>query len=550
MIRKQLVKYFEESIRNNWHLQALSDFKGQTYTYGEVAQQISLLHNLFKHIGIQQGDKIAIVGRNSARWGIVYLAAVTYGAIIVPILPDFKPNDLYKIINHSESKILFLEENIFTRLDVNELPLILLVIHIADFSIISSQSEEIKRKAQHVLDKPDFEIKLEDFNLPDIENDRLAVLSYTSGTTGNPKGVMITHNNLAANIQFAQQNMPLRSGDAIVSFLPLAHTYGCSFEFLFPFTLGCHITILTKTPSPQIVLQAFSEIKPALILSVPLIVEKIFKKQILPVIDKFYVKVLLYIPLVNLILYRKIRNKLNEAFGNNFKEVIIGGAPFNSEAEKFLKKIKFRFTVGYGMTECAPLISYAPWKKHKLGAAGKPVDTLEVRILSKNPSKVSGEIILKGENLMAGYYKNEEATKAVIDEQGWFHTGDLGIIDKQGFIHIKGRSKNMILGANGKNIYPEEIEALLNNYFGVSESLVISKNGKLVALIYPDFDAIEKSHPPIEDINKLFQHHIKDLNHRLPAYMNISDFIIYQTEFEKTPKRSIKRYLYEKQFSE
>ncbi|HZJ74446.1 MAG TPA: AMP-binding protein, partial [Perlabentimonas sp.] len=380
--------------------------------------------------------------------------------------------------------------------------------------------------------------------MPEISNDKLAVLSYTSGTTGFAKGVMIQHNSLAANIQYAQENMPLNPGDRIVSFLPLAHTFGCAFEFLFPFTLGCHITILTKTPSPQIILQAFNEVKPSLILSVPLVIEKIYKKQVIPVISKPLMRILLKIPLVNGIILKKIREKLEAAFGGNFRELVLGGAPFNQETEQFFKRMKFRYTVGYGMTECGPLISYNNWRDTPLGASGQVVDTMELKIDSSDPLTIAGEIMVRGENVMQAYYKNPEATEEVLDSEGWLHTGDLGLLDKKGNLFIKGRIKSMLLGSSGKNIYPEEIESLYNNRLGVGESVIVQRNDKLVALIYPDQEFKQKQGYTNESIKELFDEYKKEINDELPNYMNVSQIIIQSEEFAKTPKRSIKRFLY------
>jgi len=390
-------------------------------------------------------------------------------------------------------------------------------------------------------------LKQEDIRFSDISNDKLAVISYTSGTTGFSKGVMISHNSLACNVRYAQKNMPLESGDPVVSFLPLAHTYGCAFEFLFPFTFGCHITILTKTPSPQILIQAFKEIKPRLILSVPLVIEKIYKKQLLPIISKPHMKILLAIPGVNILLHKKIREKLVETFGGRFKEVVIGGAAFNADAEIFFRKIGFRFTVGYGMTECGPLISYRSWNTTKLGASGKAVDTLEVTIDSPDPEKIVGEIILRGENVMMGYYKNDKATSEMIDSKGWMHTGDLGVIDKDGNIFIKGRSKSMILGPSGKNIYPEEIESIINNKNYVVESLVVPEDNKLVALIFPDYEMLRKDNITEEQLLAYLEQIKKEINERVPEFMSVSKYRIHPEEFVKTPKRSIKRFLYTKE---
>ncbi len=550
MIKERLIGYIEQSIRKNWDIEALSNYREKGYTYREIAEKILRLHIFFKDAGIKEGDKIALVGRNSANWCVVYLAAITYGAVIVPILPDFKSDDLHNLINHSDAVLLFVDDKIFEMLDLAKLPLIQGVISVDDFSMIEAPGEEIKRKylaMEEKFIKAYPSIRQEDVKFSDITNDKLAVISYTGGTTGFSKGVMISHNSLAANVRFAQTHMPLQPGDPLVSFLPLAHTYGCAFEFLFPFTIGCHITILSKTPSPQIIVQAFKEIKPMLILSVPLVIEKIFKKQLLPVMSKPHMKVLLAIPGINKIIRGKIKEKLVETFGGRFHEIVIGGAAFNPEAERFFRKIGFPFTVGYGMTECGPLISYTSWDTTKLGASGKPVDTLEVTIDSSDPQKEIGEIILRGENVMLGYYKNEKATREIIDDQGWMHTGDLGIMDRDGNIFIKGRSKSMLLGPSGKNIFPEEIEAVINNMDYISESLVIMEDGKLIGLIYPDFDTLKKDNISEEKFAEMLDGIRKSVNDKIPDFMAVSKFRIHPEEFAKTPKRSIKRFLYTKE---
>ena len=549
MIKERLIGYIEQSIRLNWEKEALSNYKEKGLSYKEIAGKMLKLHLMFRDAGLREGDKVALVGRNSANWCIVYLATVTYGAVIVPVLPDFKPEDLTNLINHSDASILFADDRIYETLDSSKIPLITGVVSLDDFSMITAQKTDLKRKYLALDEKflkayPS--LKQEDIKFSDIANDKLAVISYTGGTTGFSKGVMLSHNSLAANIRYAQANMPLESGDPVVSFLPLAHTYGCAFEFLFPFTYGCHITILSKTPSPQIIVQAFKEIRPRLVLSVPLVVEKIFKKQLLPVIGKPHMKLLLAIPGVNSILHKKINAKLTETFGGRFKEIVIGGAAFNPEAEKFFRKIGFRFTVGYGMTECGPLISYASWDTTKLGASGRPVDTLEVTIDSSDPQKETGEIILRGENVMMGYYKNEKATREIIDQKGWMHTGDLGIMDREKNIFIKGRSKSMLLGPSGKNIFPEEIEAVINNMDYISESVVISEDNKLVALIYPDFEAIKKDNISEEQLQSILEETKKSVNERLPDFMAVSKLRLHNEEFAKTPKRSIRRFLYTK----
>ena len=550
MIKERLIGYIEQSIKQNWEIWALSNYREKEYSYKDIAEKILKFHILFRESGIAEGDKIALVGRNSANWCITYLATVTYGAVIVPVLPDFKPEDLINIINHSDSRLLFVDEKIYESFELNRMPEIIGAVSLDDFTMISSAIPVFKDSFDNLdekFSKTYPELKKEDIKFSDISNDALAVISYTSGTTGFSKGVMITHNSLACNVRFAQNHMPLKPGDPLVSFLPLAHTYGCAFEFLFPFTFGCHITILTKTPSPQILVQAFNEIKPRLILSVPLVIEKIFKKQLLPVIDKPKMKILLAIPGLNKILYKKIREKLTVTFGGKFYEIVIGGAAFNADAEKFFKKIGFRFTVGYGMTECGPLISYASWNTTKLGASGRAVDTLEVTIDSPDPEKIVGEIILRGENVMTGYYKNDKATSEMIDSKGWMHTGDLGVIDKEGNIFIKGRSKSMILGPSGKNIYPEEIESVINNKNYITESLVISEDNKLIGLIFPDYEMMKRDSITEEQLLPILDQIRKEVNERLPDFMTVSKFRIHPEEFVKTPKRSIKRFLYTKE---
>jgi long-chain acyl-CoA synthetase len=550
MIPERLIGYIEKSIRQNWEIEALSNYKEKGLSYKDIAEKILKLHILLKGSGIKEGDKIALAGRNSANWCITYLAAVTYGAVIVPILPDFKPDDFINIINHSDSTLLFVDDKIFDLLDITKMPEITGVFSLDDFQMIISGNQAVKEVLSSLNEKylNAFPVlKKEDIKFSDISNDQLAVISYTSGTTGFSKGVMITHNSLAANVRYAQNNMPLKPGDPLVSFLPLAHTYGCAFEFLFPFTIGCHITILSKTPSPQIIIQAFKEIKPRLILSVPLVIEKIFKKQLLPVISKPHMKILLAIPLLNKILYKKINEKLVETFGGEFKEIVIGGAAFNPDAEIFFKKIKFKFSVGYGMTECGPLISYASWDTTKLGASGRAVDTLEVTIDSPDPENIVGEIILRGENVMTGYYKNEKATREMIDDKGWMHTGDLGVIDKDGNIFIKGRSKSMILGPSGQNIYPEEIEAVINNKDYIVESVVIFVDNKLIALVFPDYEMMKRDNISEEQLLEYLDKTRKEVNERLPEFMAISKFRVHPEEFAKTPKRSIKRFLYTKE---
>lgn len=548
MLKETFVGFLEKGIIDNWEYDALSDYKGETYTYSQVAGYTKYFHEFFEKSGINKGDKIAVIAKNSARWGILYIAIVSYGAVLVPVLPDFKTDDLHQIVNHSDAKMLFLGSIIIKKVDLDKMPNIENSILIDDFSIIRSNNENIHKTHNENIINSTLEKTVKnknDFSFPVISNENLALISYTSGTTGTTKGVMLQHNSLAANIRFAMKAMELKHGDKLVSFLPLAHAFGGAFEFLYPFCSGCHITILTKTPSPQIIIKAFQEIKPSLIFSVPLVIEKIYKNRLLPVISKWYMKLLLSIPGINNLLLKKFNSKLSAVFGNNFQEIVIGGAPLSKEAETFFRKMKFRFNVGYGMTECGPLISYEGWEKFVLGSSGKVVDTLEIKIDSEDQEKITGEIMVRGDNVMLGYYKNEEATKAIIDKEGWLHTGDLGVIDKEGNIHIKGRSKTMILGANGKNIYPEEIEAIYNNREGIAETLIIQRDQNLLALLYPDYEYISKEKLGHDEQLELFEHHQKTINHQLPGYMNVKKFEIHEQEFVKTPKKSIKRYLYQ-----
>lgn len=545
MLSENLIEYFEDSIKNHWNLPALSNYQSTTLTYKDVGTNIKWLHIFFEKSGIKQGDKIALLGKNSHNWSVIYLATISYGAVIVPLLPDFKPDDVHHIVNHSDALILFAGKTLFESLEFEKFENLKCAISIDDFKLLKAKNEEEEKKTDTFLLSPSPKFQdPEEFYFDNIPNETIAALLYTSGTSGFSKGVILNHNNLAANMRYARANMPLVKSDKILSFLPQAHAYGCAFEFLYPFTLGCHITFLSKIPSPQIIVKAFSEIKPRLILSVPLVIEKIYKKQIKPTIDKKLIQSLIALPGINKLILKKINTKLAQAFGNNFHEVVIGGAALNKEVEEFLKKINFKFSIGYGMTECGPLISYANWDRSKLYSAGKIVDTMEVKIDSPDPYNVVGEILVRGENVMLGYYKNEEETKAAIDDEGWLHTGDLGLIDQDDYIYIKGRCKNMLLGPSGQNIYPEEIEARINNFPYILESVVVERDEKLVALVFPDWELldlmkVDKEHLELELINYRNQ-----INKKLPTYMNISKIVIYDQEFEKTPKKTIKRFLY------
>lgn len=545
MIQENFIRMVNDSIRENAERIAFSDYDGnRNLTYREVSGIITGFHHLYQSLGVGKNDKIALIGKNSSNWALAYLSVVTCGAVVVPVLPHFAPSDVHELVNHSDSVILFANNSIFETLDSGKLLNVKAVISLDDFSCLYSKNpgcQEIIRKLSGDLAVSNNSGTIS-YEVPD--NSEIFAILYTSGTSGFSKGVMLTHNNIAGNMVYARTYMPLVPGDAILSFLPLAHAYGCAIEFLYPFTLGCHITFLGKTPTPKVILEGFARIKPRLILSVPLIIEKIFKKQIKPVLDKPVMKVLMHVPGINRIILEKINQKLTASFGNNFHEVVIGGAPLNEDVQRFFRKMKFRFTIGYGMTECGPLISYAGWKDFRLNSAGRVVDQLIMKIDSDDPEHVVGEILVKGDNVMAGYYKNSEATTQTVDSDGWLHTGDLGTIDKDGFLYIRGRCKNMILGASGENIYPEEIESRINNWQYVTESVVVERKGKLVALVFPDKDQVEKE--KLDE--KSFLHHLEDqrkhLNKHMPAIMKISKIQIMEEEFEKTPKKSIKRYLY------
>ncbi|MDA3906136.1 MAG: AMP-binding protein [Bacteroidales bacterium] len=549
MIKENLIQYFEDSIRLNWDRKALSNYNGNTLLYKDVAEKIARYHILFEKAGIKKGDKIALTGKNSAEWAINFLATIGYGAVAVPILPDFKAKDISNIVTHSDSKLLFVSDFIWPNIKAEEFESLGAIFSLESLALITDNIGNYQKIIDELdtvyLSKYPDGLKASEFQLIKTSNDNLAEISYTSGTTGFSKGVMLSHNSLAANLRFARNNMPINAGDSILSFLPLGHSYGLAFELLFPFSLGCHITFLTKIPSPQVIMKAFSEIKPNLILSVPLIIEKIFKNQIVPQISKPAMKFLLRIPIINGLIYNKILVKLTAVFGGNFRELVIGGAAFCPKAETFFKRIGFPFAIGYGMTECGPLVSYASWTEFRPGAVGKPVDTLEVRIDSSDQINKIGEIQMKGENIMNGYYKNEEATKASFTDDGWLKSGDLGHLDKDGFIYIKGRNNNMLLGSSGQNIYPEEIESTLTDIPYVLDSLVIMRNKKLIALIYPNLDQARLDKLTPDELERIIKRSRKVVNKHLPAYMQLSEIVIREKEFEKTPKQSIKRYLYQ-----
>jgi len=502
---------------------------------------------LKKHkIGI--GSKIALLGKNSRNWAVTYMATILNGSIAIPILSDFHREDVQNILNHSESDVLFVTEEYYPGIDVSKLPALRAVFKLNDLSLLFSREPGLEEDVAGI--QKAFDLRFPhgldpvEFKVPEVSNSEIVTINYTSGTAGFSKGVVLNHNAFMANLQYAQDNMPLEPGNQIVSFLPLAHTYGCAFDFIFPTSLGCHITFLGKIPSPQVILKAFQEIKPHLVMFVPLVLEKIYTTRILPKLRKPAMKVLLHVPGINSIIRKKINASLTESFGGQFREIVIGGAALNPEVEAFLKKIGFQFSIGYGMTECGPLVSYANWRNHRNGASGKAVDTLEMKIDSFDPYNEVGEIMVRGDNVLLEYYKNPEATNASLTSDGWLRTGDLGVFDKDHFIYIKGRSKNMILGPSGQNIYPEEIESKLNTMLYVIESVVAERSGKIVAMVYPDQEAVKSGQITDDDLEELMEKNRISLNNRLPKYMQVTAIELVEQEFEKTPKKSIKRYLY------
>jgi len=552
MISENFIKIYENSFRENWDLPALTDYiAGKTLTYGELSRDIARLHVLFKQCQIHKGDKIAVIGKNTPSWITVFMATITYGAIIVPVLQEFNPNDVQHIINHSEAVLLFSSDSIWESLEMDNMKSLRAAISLNDMRLLAERDGENMHSFLRGLSRRFRTVYPHGFNkntikYADLDNNKVLVLNYTSGTTGFSKGVMLTGNNLAGNVVFGIESRLHYSGSKCLSFLPLAHAYGCAFDMLVPLAVGTHVTLLGKIPSPKILIKAMSEVKPNLVICVPLILEKIYRKQILPMITKGVMRWALAIPFLDSQIYTQIRKKLIDAFGGRFTQVIVGGAPLNAEVEEFLHKIKFPFTVGYGMTECAPLISYTFWSDFIPRSSGRILPRImECKVTSSDPQNIPGEICVRGENVMKGYYKNEKATEEVIDSEGWLHTGDMGIIDQDGYLFIKGRCKNMILSSNGQNIYPEEIEDKLNNMPYISESIVIEKEGKLVALIYPDFDLVNEEKITDEKLDELMTANLKEINQQLPAYSQLNTYKLYNEEFEKTPKRSIKRFLYQ-----
>jgi long-chain acyl-CoA synthetase len=550
MIQKNFIKLYEESFTRNFELPALSDYTSDvSYTYGDMARQIARLHLLYESAGVKKGDKIALFGKNSSNWCVGFMSVITYGAVSVPVLSDFKPADAHTIINHSDAIMLLVDVQTMKELSENEMKKVKDILSLDDFSILSSKPSAAFKKAHEGLDKL-FEKRYpggfgrEHIKYAEVDNRDVVEINYTSGTTGFSKGVVLSANSLAGNVEFAMRAIELNAGEKMLALLPLAHCYGCAFDYLFPMAVGVHVTILGKLPATPVIIKAFSEIRPHLILFVPIFFEKIYKKKLLPILQKGSIRLLTSIPGVKGLIYGKMRKSLIETFGGRFREAVLGGAALGAEVEDFLTRIRFPFTIGYGMTECGPLISYEGWATTRQGSSGKILDIMELKIDSEEPFTVPGEVLVKGENLMEGYYKNQEATRATIDEEGWLHTGDLGITDKDGFIYIRGRSKSMLLGPSGQNIYPEEIESKLCNLPYISEAVVLMNSShRLEALVYPDYEQA-KADQVEGELGTRMEENRKEVNKQLASYETLLKIHIHETEFEKTPKRSIKRFLY------
>ena len=541
----------EKSIVDHWDMDALTDYKGATLQYHDVARKIEKLHIMFENSGVVKGDKIALCGRNSANWAVAFLATLTYGAIAVPILHEFMPDQIHNIVNHSDAKLLFVGDVVATQVDATKMPGLEGIIYIPDYSLVVSRTDKLTYAREHLnemfgIKYPKYFRKNHVNYYKDQDPEELAMINYTSGTTGFSKGVMIPYRALWGNADFAENVLgkKIKPGDSIISILPMAHMYGMAFEFIFEFIKGCHIFYLTRIPSPAIIAEAFGRIKPEVIIAVPLVIEKIIRKKVFPKIQNNRMRMLLHMPVISKKVKEKICDQVSNAFGGNFYEVIIGGAAFNQEVESFLHSVGFRYTVGYGATECAPIICYEDYKHFVPGSCGKAALHMMVRIDSPDPENVPGEILAKGPNVMLGYYKNEEATKQTIDENGWYHTGDLGTMDGDGNVFIKGRSKNMLLGASGQNIYPEEIEDKLNSLALVAESVVVQKGDKLIALVHPDYDEAQTLNLGNNELTDIMEQNRQELNSMIPAYSKVSEIRIHEEEFEKTPKKSIKRFLY------
>ena len=548
-LEQSFIALIEQSIKTNWYLNALTDYKGITLQYRDVARKIEKIHILLENAGIEKGDKIAICGRNSAHWTVTYLAVITYGAVVVPILHEFKADQVHNIVNHSEARLLFVGDQIWENLNEAAMPHLEGIIELKDFGVPVSRSEKLAYARDHLNEifghKFPCRFRPDDISYEKEKSEDLAIINYTSGTTGYSKGVMLPYRSILSNVLYCKEKIGLKAGDSVVSMLPLGHVFGMTFDFLYGFTAGAHLWFLTRMPSPKIIAESFAEIRPRVIACVPLIVEKIFKKNILPKVDNKLGKLLLHVPIISDKVKELIKQKAMEVFGGNFIEIIIGGAPFNAEVEAFLKMIDFPYTIAYGMTECGPIICHSHWTELKLASCGKVAARMEAKVLSPNPSAIAGELVCRGANLMLGYYKNEEATRQVIDTEGWLHTGDMATIDEDGNVFIKGRCKNLLLTSSGQNIYPEEIESKLNNMPYVSESLIILQQDKLVGLIYPDSDDAFAHGLSQSDLVRVMEENRLELNKQLPAFSQIARFKLYPEEFEKTAKKSIKRFLYQ-----
>lgn len=541
----------ERSIIENWKRDALTDYKGATLQYHDVARKIEKLHIMFENSGVKRGDKIALAGRNSAAWAAAFLAVLTYGAVAVPILHEFTADQIHNIVNHSESKLLFVGDVVATEIDGTKMPHLEGIIYIPDYSLVLSRTDKLTYAREHLNELfgkkyPKYFRQEHVKYYHDTNPDELALINYTSGTTGFSKGVMLPYRAMWSNFDFANHELGnvIKPGDNVISILPMAHMYGLAFEFIFEFILGCHIFYLSRVPSPLVIAQAFADVKPKIIISVPLVIEKIIRKKVFPKIQDPKMRLLLKVPGLNKKIFERINEEVSKAFGGNFYQVIVGGAAFNHEVESFLQQIGFRYTVGYGSTECAPIICYSDYKDFVPGSCGKAVIHMQVKIDSPDPQNIPGEIMARGLNVMLGYYKNEEATNACLDSDGWFHTGDLGLMDAEGNVFIKGRSKNMLLGSSGQNIYPEEIEDKLNSMNLVCESVVIQDGNKLIGLVYPDLEEAQKLGYNRENILDIMEENRKQINEQLPVYCRIAEIELHDEEFAKTPKRSIKRYLY------
>lgn len=551
MLEQNLIRIYESSFRENAQLPALTDYfkKDDAFTYLQVGEEIAKLHLLFRELGIATGDKISLIGRNNPRWCIAYMATITYGAVIVPILQDFNPNDIHHIINHSDSKLLFCGDTFWDSIEAGQIADVKAVFSLTDFRCLYERDGDTATRfrenvALHMGERYPAGFSVEDITYPEVPNEQVVLINYTSGTTGFSKGVMVRANNLAANIVFLLEQQVRKRGCRALVFLPLAHTYGCTVDMLYSLAVGTHLFLLGKTPAPKLLLEAMNEVKPSIVVCVPLILEKICRKQVFPEIGKGFLKYALKVPVLGARINAKICQQLLQAFGGEVEQFIVGGAPLNSEVEDFLLKIKFPITVGYGMTECTPLISFEHYHKFKASSCGTILTRMEAKIDSSDPRRIPGEIMVRGECVMAGYYKNQQATDEVLEPDGWLHTGDMGTLDEDNTLYIRGRCKSMILGASGQNIYPEEIEAKLNNLYCVNESLVIERDGKLVALVVPDYEQADADGFNGDKLPGVMTDNLAALNQQVAAYERVSEIILYPNEFEKTPKKSIKRYLY------